>query len=120
MTDSKGTGPKWTAGAGLDAKGLYETWERAANGWFETWSRSPAFLAAMGKTLEAQLGMKSGADRMIETWLEAWRIPTSRDLESVARHVSELSERVSVLEEAAYETADAKSKPAAAAGKTGR
>jgi len=84
---------------GLDAKALYETWERAANGWFETWSRSPAFLAVMGKTLEAQLGVKSGADRMVETWLEAWRIPTRKDLESLAGNVSELSERVSALEE---------------------
>lgn len=84
---------------GLDPKALYETWERAANGWFETWSRSPAFLAVMGKTLEAQLGMKSGADRLVETWLEAWRIPTAKDLESVARNVSELSERVAALEE---------------------
>lgn len=94
----------------FDPRALYETWERAANGWFETWSRSPAFLGAMGKTLEAQLGMKSGADRMIETWCEAWRIPTAKDVEALASHVSDLEARVASLEEQLGEPATAGSK----------
>jgi hypothetical protein len=92
---------------GFDPNALYETWERAATAWFDTWSKSPAFLAVMGKTMEAQLGMKTGADKMVETFCEAWRIPTSKDLEALARHVSELEERVSVLEAATEMTATA-------------
>lgn len=83
----------------FDAKAIYETWEKAANGWFETWSKSPAFLQAMGKTMEAQLGMKSGADRMVETWCEAWRIPTAKDMEALSSHVADLESRVASLEE---------------------
>jgi hypothetical protein len=83
----------------FDPKALYETWERAANGWFDTWSKSPAFLSAMGKTLEAQLGMKSGADRWIETWCETWRIPTAKDVEALSSQVSDLEARVAGLEE---------------------
>jgi hypothetical protein len=67
----------------LDPRALYETWEKAATSWFETWSKSPAFLQAMGKTLEAQLGMKSGTDRMVEMWCEAWKVPTQKDVEGV-------------------------------------
>jgi hypothetical protein len=89
----------------FDPKAIYETYERAANGWFDTWSKSPAFLAAMGKTLEAQLGMKSGMDRAVEQWCEAWRIPTHKDMESLAAHVAELEGRVVALEEALGEPA---------------
>jgi hypothetical protein len=92
----------------LDPLGLHETWDRAASAWFETWSRSPAFLGAMGKTLEAQMGMKSGADRMVETFCETWRIPTARDVEALSKRVSELEERLCVLEAAACEPAGAK------------
>ena len=82
----------------FDPKAIYETWEKAANGWFDV-VESPAFLQAMGKTMEAQLGMKSGADRMVETWCEAWRIPTAKDMEALSSHVSDLEGRVASLEE---------------------
>ena len=84
----------------LDPLGLYETFEKASTAWFDAWSKSPAFLGAMGKTLEAQMGMKSGTDKMVETFCETWKIPTIKDLESLQDKVNELEDRVSTLEEA--------------------
>jgi hypothetical protein len=84
----------------LDPMNLYETFEKASTAWFDTWSKSPAFLGAMGKTLEAQMGMKSGTDKMVETFCETWKIPTMKDLVALQDQVSELQDRVSTLEEA--------------------
>ena len=83
----------------VDMKGLYETWEKAATAWFEAWSKSPAFLTAMGQTMEAQLGMKSSMNKMMENTLEAWRIPTSRDFEALTDRIAHLEERTSSIEE---------------------
>jgi hypothetical protein len=84
---------------GFDAKGLYETWERAASGWFDAWAKSPAFLAAVGQTLEAQLGMKSQAQKAIDATLEAWRIPQARDLEALRDRIAAVEDRIGALEE---------------------
>lgn len=92
MIDTKGLGA-------FDPKAIYETWEKAATGFFETWSKSPAFLQAMGKTMEAQLGMKSGADKMLQQWFEIWKIPTAKDVQSLSSQVSDLEARVASLEE---------------------
>jgi hypothetical protein len=97
---------------GVDMKGLYETWEKAANSWFEAWTKSPAFLSAMGKTMEANLGMKTQANKLFETTLEAWKIPTARDLESISDRISAIEDRIANVEDAVGATA-----PAASASK---
>jgi hypothetical protein len=84
---------------GIDPKAIHETWEKAASAWFDVWLRSPAVLSAMGKTLEAQLGWKSGADEALANVLEAWKVPSSRDLEAMGSRIRELEERVAKLEE---------------------
>ena len=82
----------------FDPKAIYETWEKAASSWFETWSHSPAFLSTMGKTLEAQLGMKAVADRYMENALEAWKIPTAREIKAMGERIQALEERVASIE----------------------
>lgn len=84
----------------VDMKGLYETWEKATGAYFEAFSKSPAFLAAMGQTLEAQLNAKTQANRMFETVLETWKVPTAKDLESISERISHIEERLAGIEEA--------------------
>ena len=85
---------------GVDMKGLYETWEKAASSWFDAWTKSPAFLQAVGQTMEAQLGMKTQANKMFENVMEAWKIPTARDLESMCDRISAIEERMASIEDA--------------------
>lgn len=95
-----------------EVKGIYDTWEKAASAWFEAWAKSPAFIATMGKMLEAQLGLKGGANRMVDGVLEAWRVPSSRDLESLAERIATIEERLAAIESAL----GVKAKAGAAAG----
>lgn len=84
----------------VDMKGLYETWEKATGAWFEAWSKSPAFLAAMGQTLEAQLGTKNQFNKAFETVLETWKVPTAKDVEAISDRISHIEERLANIEEA--------------------
>ncbi len=88
-----------TTAQALDPKAIYETWEKAASSWFETWANSPAYLQAVGKTLEAQLGLKATADRFVENALEACRIPTAREVKSLGERLRSLEERMASIEE---------------------
>jgi hypothetical protein len=60
--------------------------------------KSPAFLSAMGKMLSAQLGLKSSGNRLVDDALEMWRIPSGRDLESLAQRIASLEERLAAME----------------------
>ena len=81
-----------------DLKGWTETWERAASAWFDTWMKSPTFVSTMGRMLGAQLGLKGGANRMVDDTLEMWRIPSGRDLEALAQRIATLEDRIATLE----------------------
>jgi hypothetical protein len=91
-------------------KALYETFEKASTQWFDVWSKSPAFLGAMGKTLEAQLGMKANYDKFVQNALEAYRIPSARDIESLGDRIASLEERLAGIEEAVGTSACASEK----------
>lgn len=82
----------------IDPKGITDTFERAASAWFDAWMKSPAFLAAMGRMLAAQLGLKAGANRLVDDTLEAWRIPSGRDLEALAQRLAALEARLAAQE----------------------
>jgi len=94
----------------VDPKAIYETWEKAAGAWLDVWLKSPAFLKAMGKTLEAQLGMKSASNRLVDGVLEAWRIPSAKDLEAMGERIAALEQRLAKIDDP---------KPAAAAAVAG-
>lgn len=81
-----------------DTKTLFATWEKAASAWFDAWARSPAYLSAAGKMLQAQLGMKTTVDGWIADALEAWKIPTARDLRAMGERIAALEERIAELE----------------------
>lgn len=90
----------------LDAKAMYETWEKAASAWSDVWLRSPQVLSAMGKTLEAQLGQKTHADAAMASFLELWKIPSTKDLEALAARVRATEDRLAALEEKKAATKD--------------
>jgi hypothetical protein len=80
-----------------DAKGIQETFERAATAWWDAWARSPAFLGHAGRLLEAQLGIGRVARRAMDEWLEAWRIPSAREQEALLERIAALEARVEAL-----------------------
>ena len=84
-----------------EAKGMQETLERAAAGWWDAWARSPVFLAKMGKMLEAQLGVRKVAGKAVDEWLEAWGVPSGREHDRLLDRVAALEARVAELERAA-------------------
>lgn len=83
----------------VDPKAVYETWEKATTAWFDAWARSPAYLAAAGRMLEAQLGLKSAMDGHVADALEAWKIPSARDLKALAERIAAMEERIARVEE---------------------
>jgi hypothetical protein len=84
----------------VDMKAMFDTWERAAAAWSDVWMKSPAFLQAMGKTLEAQLGLKAQANRWTEDVLEMWKIPSGRDIATLAERIAAVEDRLAKMESA--------------------
>lgn len=84
-----------------DAKGMQETVERAASAWWDVWAKSPAFLGQMGKLLEAQLGVRKVAQKAMDEWLEAMRIPSFKDQAELLDRIAALEAKVALLERAA-------------------
>ncbi len=100
----------------VDPKAMYETWEKAAGAWLDVWLKSPAFLKAMGQTLEAQLGLKAQSNRFVDGVLAAWRVPSARDVEALGERIAALEERLSRMEDERAEGAGEAELAGAAAG----
>lgn len=91
----------------IDPKAMVDTWEKAASAWLDVWLKSPAFLKAMGQTLEAQLGLKAQSNRLVDGLLAAWRVPSARDVEALGERIAAIEERLSIIEDERAEVAGA-------------
>ena len=90
-----------------DLAGTFQRqWETALSGWWDQVLESPAFLSAMGQSLESGARARGAYEKAVDDSLERMHLPTRKDLTRVARIASPLEDRLLKVEDLLLELKD--------------
>ncbi|HOM28029.1 MAG TPA: poly(R)-hydroxyalkanoic acid synthase subunit PhaE [Deltaproteobacteria bacterium] len=84
-----------------DPRKLYTTWIKILEGHFMTLFKSPEYTAMLADTLASLESFLAARNRVLEDLLQSLPIPSSREVDELAKELHDLKRRVRDLEKAA-------------------
>src|SRR5690348_13647921 len=78
---------------------LYREWERSVATWWNTVLDDPAFVRGMGDAAAGRGRAVAMAQESVDKTMEAWHLPSKRDLVRLSRIASMLEDRLVELED---------------------
>jgi hypothetical protein len=78
---------------------LFEEWEKSVASWWTTVLDDPAFVRGMGDALAGRGQAVAAMQENVDKAMEAWHLPSKRDLLRLSRVASLLEDRLVALED---------------------